>query len=201
MYYIVYTDLIDKLIVIMQSEALRTYAMSCLVEIAGLKLDTNNKEEIVKFMMMLKNTTIELNKILPITTDKDELVKLKTNIRKRWQVFEMLSRNITMFYSEFFKEQNQWLEVAVESNTEMIEVCRAGFNYMLMIMRLDDDQVFKICIEFFHFYIGSYLDKEAQGKFANLSYNNNMDKSLQAIYKPIFIEVMKIISLKMAKPE
>lgn len=30
---------------------------------------------------------------------------------------------------------------------------------------------------------------------------NNYDKSLQSIYKPIFLEVMKIISLKMAKPE
>ncbi len=44
MYYIVYTDLIDKLIFIMQSESLRSYAMSCLVEIAGLKLQQGNKD-------------------------------------------------------------------------------------------------------------------------------------------------------------
>ena len=68
MYYIVYTDLIDKLIFIMQSEVLRTYAMACLVEIAGLKLDPNNKDEVSKYLFMLKNTTIELNKILPLTT-------------------------------------------------------------------------------------------------------------------------------------
>lgn len=43
MYYIIYTDLIEKLIFIMQSDALRTYAISCLVEIAGLKIDPNNK--------------------------------------------------------------------------------------------------------------------------------------------------------------
>lgn len=30
---------------------------------------------------------------------------------------------------------------------------------------------------------------------------NATDKSLQHIYKPIFVELMKIISLKMAKPE
>lgn len=44
MYYIVYTDLIDKLVFIMQSEPLRTYSMACLVEIAGLKLDGTNKD-------------------------------------------------------------------------------------------------------------------------------------------------------------
>lgn len=108
-------------------------------------------------MLMLKNTTIELNKILPATTDRAEIQKLKSTVKKRWQVFEILGRNITMFYSEFFKEQNAWLESAVEGNIEMIEVCKVGFNYMLMIMRIDDDQIFKICIEFFHFYIGSYL--------------------------------------------
>lgn len=55
----------------MQSDALRTYAISCLVEIAGLKIDPNNKEEIGKFLLMLKNTTVELNKILPLLHDKD----------------------------------------------------------------------------------------------------------------------------------
>jgi hypothetical protein len=68
MAYVVYTDLIDKLIYIMQSEALRTYAMGCLVEIAGLKLEPNNKDEIVKYLLMLKNVTIELNKIFPIVS-------------------------------------------------------------------------------------------------------------------------------------
>lgn len=58
MYYIVYTDLIDKLIFIMQSEPLRSYAMACLVEIAGLKLEDNNKDEIAKFLFLLKNVTI-----------------------------------------------------------------------------------------------------------------------------------------------
>lgn len=46
MYYIICTDLIDKLIFILQSEYLRISALSCLVEIAGLKLDPNNKEEL-----------------------------------------------------------------------------------------------------------------------------------------------------------
>lgn len=53
---------------------------------------------------------------------------------------------------------------------------------MLMIMKIDDDQVFKICIEFFHFYIGNYLEKQSQGQFQNMNYSN-YDKSLQTIHK------------------
>lgn len=69
-----------------------------------------------------------------------------------------------------------------------------------MLMKLDDDQVFKICVEFFHYYIGNYLQKLNDGQYQNMGYHN-YDKSLQSIYKPIFMEVMKTISLKMAKPE
>ena len=116
MYYVIYTDLIERLIYILKSEPLRSYALSCLVEIASLKINYNNVEEIDKFIYMLKNTTIQLNEILPLTTDRDEIMRLQNNVRKRWHVFEILARNITMFYSEFLKEQFEWLEKAVDGN-------------------------------------------------------------------------------------
>jgi hypothetical protein len=65
---------------------------------------------------------------------------------------------------------------AVKGNNDMIQIYKAGFGYMLMIMRIDDDQAFKICIEFFHFFIGSYL--EMQGKnLQGMMYNNNNSNS------------------------
>jgi hypothetical protein len=39
MYYIIYTDLIDKLVLMLASDYLRNHALSCLVEIASLKID------------------------------------------------------------------------------------------------------------------------------------------------------------------
>lgn len=105
-----------------------------------------------------------------------------------------------MFYSEFFKEQVGWLERAVEGNQEMIEICKGGFNYMIMMMKLDDDQAFKISIEFFHYYIGNYLERQAKGQF-EMSSAYNSQASLHFIYRDLFLEVMRIISLKMAKPE
>ncbi len=41
MYYIIYTDLIDKLVIMLGSDYLRNHALSCLVEIASLKLEEN----------------------------------------------------------------------------------------------------------------------------------------------------------------
>lgn len=128
---------------------------------------------------MLKSTTIELNKILPLTTDREEIGRIQANVKKRWHIFEILARNITMFFSEFFKEQVSWLEKAVEGNQEMIDICRGGFNYLLMMMRIDDDQAFKICIEFFHFYIGNFLERQSHGEFQ--TYNSQC--SLVSIYR------------------
>lgn len=57
MYYIICTDLIDKLVMMLASDYLRNSALSCLVEIAGLEIDKNNQEETNKFVFMLKAVT------------------------------------------------------------------------------------------------------------------------------------------------
>ena len=81
----------------------------------------------------------------------------------------------------------------------MIDICRGGFNYLIMMMKLDDDQAFKISIEFFHYYVGNYLERQSKGQFQSTPYNSQ--SSLHLIYRDLFLEVMRIISLKMAKPE
>jgi hypothetical protein len=87
MYYIIYTDLIDKLIFILQSEYLRISAISCLVEIASLKIDPKSNDQLSKFMLMLSRATIELNKIFPLLTDKNDIQNLKNSVRRKWHVF------------------------------------------------------------------------------------------------------------------
>lgn len=93
--------------------------------------------------------------------------------------------------------------MAVFGNEEGVQVCNAGFRYLLMMMKLDDDQVFKISIEFFHFYIGKHLEEQKNPNPMRMNMGNNFlgnKSSLSSIYPNIFHEVMKIISLNMAKP-
>jgi hypothetical protein len=42
MYYIIYSDMIDKLVQMFQSDYLRNHALACLVEIAALPIDPND---------------------------------------------------------------------------------------------------------------------------------------------------------------
>lgn len=57
MYYIIYTDLIDKLVLMFPSDYLRNHALACLVEIASLPIESNNEDEKRKYLFMLQRVT------------------------------------------------------------------------------------------------------------------------------------------------
>lgn len=71
-----------------------------------------------------------------------------------------------------------------------------------MMMKVEEDQVFKITIDFFHYYIAHVLEQSRKGEssFGGLSYCSK-GPTLDQIYQEVFREVMKVVCLKMAKPE
>lgn len=44
LYYIIYSDLIDNLVLMFPSDMLRNHALSCLVEVASLQIDPNSED-------------------------------------------------------------------------------------------------------------------------------------------------------------
>jgi hypothetical protein len=62
-----------------------------------------------------------------------------------------------------------------------------GFTYILMMMKIDEDQIFKITIDFFHFYIGAYLERKQNGisNFGGMSFGSS-NTSLETTYAEIF---------------
>jgi hypothetical protein len=107
---------------------------------------------------MLQRVTEELNVLIPLQNEEEKVHQMLNSIKKRNRnIFEILARGIANFYSEFFKTQHRWMERAVAGNEPAVRICTMGFRYLLMMMRVDEDQVFKITIDFFHYYIGAYL--------------------------------------------
>lgn len=107
---------------------------------------------------MLQRVTEELNKLIPLENDDEKVQQMLNSVKKRNRnIFEVLARGIANFYSEYFKNQSVWLSGAVVGNEDGVRICQLGFRYLLMMMKIDEDQVFKITIDFFHIYIGSYL--------------------------------------------
>jgi hypothetical protein len=140
---------------------------------------------------------------LPLENDDEKVRMMLNSIKKKNRnIFEILARGIANFYSEFFKNQHRWLERSVSGNEDAVRICQMGFKYLLMMMKVDEDQVFKITIDFFHYYVGAYLEsnQKGEGNFGGLSYGLKVI-SLDGIYQEIFREVMQTVCLKMAKPE
>lgn len=67
MYYIIYSDMIDKLVLMFQSDYLRNHSLACLVEIAALPIDTTDENQKQKYLFMLQRVTEELNKLIPLS--------------------------------------------------------------------------------------------------------------------------------------
>ena len=111
-YYILCTDLPDRLVSILESEAHRNAALGCLIEIVSLPDEDNSMDFKKKQAFILRSTTKELSKILPVITNRQEIAKFVSGIkRNQRQIFENLAREMVIFYSEFYKNQYDWLIV------------------------------------------------------------------------------------------
>jgi exportin-1 len=185
MYYVIYSDMIDKLVLMFQSDYLRNFSLACLVEIASLPIDPKDEAQKNKYLFMLQRVTEELNKLISVENEEEKIQAILTSVKKKNRnIFEVLARGIANFYSEFFKSQHSWLEAAVAGNDQAIRVCHHGFRYLLMMMKVEEEQVFKITIDFFHFYIAHVLEANSRGEtsFGGLSYGSK-GPSLDQIYQ------------------
>lgn len=64
-----------------------------------------------------------------------------------------------MFYTEFFKNQYSWLIVFGQEDFDVLESCRIGLCYCNMMMQINEESIFKIAIEFYHFLLGKHLQE------------------------------------------
>ncbi len=100
MYFIISTDLIPRLVQLLQSNYLRSFALSCLIEIAGLQIEPEQNEQRQVYLGLLRNVTVELLQVIPLEgSDHDVQIMLQKANRKNPGVFEVTARNICLFYS------------------------------------------------------------------------------------------------------
>jgi len=170
----------------------RNVSLKCLTEIAGITGESAKEYE-TEYIELYQATITELKKMLP--TDID--LKKAYNTGKDSQ--QAFIQNLALFLETYLKN---YAELAERNcKPELLD----GIRYLVKISEVEETEVFKVCLEFWHSLSGD-LYKEAPNQQIYhqglLGFNNTPEvPARRQFYLPVLTEVRKIMISRMAKPE
>eukprot|EP00752_Nemacystus_decipiens_P006845 g6147.t1 len=178
--YIFERQLIDALLTKYFPEmAFRTAALECLTEIAGLvDLDPRYNTLFQRmFVVLVKQLSAVMKPETNLAAIYDDATELE-------QVF---IKKLALFFTVFMKSHLTVLETP-----ETQQVLLEGMEYLVHISEVPDDEVLKICLEFYHHFSQDlYQD---QISFAASDFR-------RGVYSRLLTKVRLVVITRMAKPE
>ncbi|KAJ3696010.1 hypothetical protein LUZ60_001387 [Juncus effusus] len=124
-------------------------SLQCLLEVAALQFgdlyDVQYVEVYTTFMMQLQN-------ILPPDSNiHDAYVNGSAEERT-------FIRNLALFFTSFYKAHIRVLETAPENRSALL----SGLGYLIGISYVDDHEVFKVCLEYWHIFVLEFSEAHHQ---------------------------------------
>ncbi|CAM9157205.1 unnamed protein product [Discosporangium mesarthrocarpum] len=191
--YIFERQLIDALVNKFFPESLfRTSALECLTEIACLSdLDARYDPLFQQmFVLLVKQLS------LVIKADAD----LAGPFEKATEVEQVFLKKLALFFTGFMKSH-----LAVLENRDTQEVLMAGMEYLVHISEVPDDEIFKICLEFYHYFSQDLYQDLVQTFPATTSLGLAQGAPpasfRRAVYKESLTKIRHVLITRMAKPE
>ncbi|KAM3173818.1 Exportin-1 [Hymenolepis weldensis] len=180
--YIFETNLIQSLVTrFLSVPAFRNVTLKCLAEIAGVPARDYNDKVVELYVM----TTNKLNEMLPLSTRIREAFDRGTTDEQNF--IQLLA----IFYCTFLKSHGDLLENRVVTS-KLID----AYKYLLRISEVDDKEIFKICLEYWNYWVCELYTK------ATLSCRSVYSPTVaKAEYEPILSELRTILISRMARPE
>ena len=200
--------------------ALRNETILCFVEIEALEIDENEPN----FKVYLEKQCITyckfVHKVLEFTSGANLAEEYSKVHSRQAQNFERFCRHLSLLLSGFLKNNLRRLEEVCEAapmseTTHAFEASiKQGLFYMLQMSSIPEDELFKICVEFwnfftYHVFVTGYHagdDKEigmsvpdSQGAFSSpqppkppalLLNNSNLQ---QHVYPPVLDELVVVL--------
>ena len=114
-----------------------------------------------------------------------------------------------MFFTGLLTTHRTWLESVCDMPgcdvTSFMELMRKALRYIVSFSELPEDSIFKMCVEFWHFFT-EYLKSSEKNKMTmtqqTLIYTFQQSPTLNSYTYPMVLsEVRKIIISRMAKPQ
>ncbi|EEB06315.1 nuclear export receptor Crm1 [Schizosaccharomyces japonicus yFS275] len=202
--YIFETNLIENLRNrFLEVPAFRNVTIKCLTEIAGLTTQPQYNEV---FVVMFNLVMTSINNMLPLSTDfREAYEESSTNEQDFIQ-------NLAIFLCTFFSTHLRLIENAANQ-----EVLLNGHSYLLNISRVNEREVFKVCLEYWSKLVSQLYEEQQQlpmsemSPLLNLGGSTDMMASKSSmlsniplrkhIYKDILSSLRLVMIENMVKPE
>ena len=199
--YILESNMVDILLSLMSKEAYRNTAIQCLTEVGMLEVGA---EHDAKFVGMYSIFMRQLLAMLPPGTN---IPQAYANGSDADQAFV---QNLALFFTSFFRSHISALERKDTPNAD--ETRRSllqGLDILVQISYVEDDEVLKICLDYWNFFVPdvySSLAQEPNAAFVPFGSDaGKYDKAgrlgRKAFFEDISSRLRAMIIARMAKPE
>lgn len=203
--YVFETGLINKLITrYLPAPVFRNDALWCLTEIGslggptggGTSASTTAQYDGV-ITRMYTDFMAQLRAIIP--NDADIAMAYDNGTPQQEQFIKALA----LFFSGFYKAHLSLLE-----KPELTQELLMGLAYLVRISEVDDDEIFKICLEYWNFLASELYQSETNFRLnphnrhaLNLGPLQPSQYKRKQVYQPILSRVRVVMISRMAKPE
>ena len=182
--------------------------LACLTEIVGLQSPLVQQKYLNQIRTLFVVTLTELSKILPVSTNIARAVENGNEDNR------MFVRGLSMFCTTYLLNH-----LAISEGTERpvgTVTCRdatlLAMQYIVQISHVEDKEIFKICIEFWHVITKSLYDEKCRGgggggvAFGAPTSLNGGDSTVSSqrleMYEKGVLNALRLVMVtRMAKPE
>jgi len=198
LYYVFETSLLDMLLhKFLPHEQFRSDSLQCLTEIAAIE----SKNVDPKYHPRIQRLYYDFITNLTNIVHADAIKRYHEEVDGG----EEFVQRLTLFLTTIFKTHLPILETQ-----ELAGALIQGLQYLAHISKVDDDEIFKICVEYWHDLADDLYHKEhhhlTQGRpavaspFAPSAVQTGPSARLQT-YSPILVQVRRTLIDRMPKPE
>lgn len=187
--YIFETQLIPNLInTFFVISTFRNVTLKCLTEIVSINVGTYQD----KFTLLFEMAIITIKQILPLS------INLKDAYRSGSQEEQQFIQNLSLFITSFLREHGS----LIEKSSRHKEILQDSLKYLVLISEVDDDEIFKICLEYWNILTADLYREAPHNTISPILMGMRNDISpRRLIYNPILSRIRRIMISKMAKPE
>ncbi|KAJ0397591.1 hypothetical protein P43SY_001661 [Pythium insidiosum] len=187
--FIFETQLVQVLVTkFLATNVFRDDTLSCLSEIAQLR-DVPHQYDGV-YVQMYMGVLNEIGKLLPPGA----------SFQPFYDQDDVFVQRLSIFFTSFFRNHIDVIESQVNKpGDEPHQALLAGFTYLVAIAEVDDDQIFKICLDYYHAFTKDLYTAD-QGQASVLAGFQTPANRRKDLVAPVMNRVRNVMICKMVKP-